>query len=129
MEEPASRKRSNLQLGLIELCLQTVSDFVRFVFEVALWRDYILKRKLDFRLLPSCGKGVGYIGIKEFTDESFREAILNLYYLPLSFLAMVLFHVNSIQVTEALSSLRGDLQSCNQALQGLVVDLRGNPGG
>ena len=76
MEEPASRKRSNLQLGLIELCLQSVSDCVRFVFEVALWRDYILKRKLDFRLLPSCGKGVGYIAIKEFTDESFREAIL-----------------------------------------------------
>ena len=45
--------------------------------EVSLSRDYRLKRKISYHVLPAspCGSGVGYLLIKEFTDESFREVV------------------------------------------------------
>lgn len=53
------------------------STVERFVIEVSLSRDYRLKRKISYSVLPasSCGRGVGYLLIKEFTDESFREVV------------------------------------------------------
>ena len=51
----------------------------RHVVEVSLSRDYRLKRKISYHVLPAapCGRGVGYLLIKEFTDESFREVASN----------------------------------------------------
>ena len=60
--------------------------------EVSLSRDYRVKRKISYRVLPAapCGRGVGYLLIKEFTDESFREVVSNHLYRMLSLLGIYL---------------------------------------
>lgn len=76
-------------------------------FEVEIVRDHILTQKVFSSTLPTVqGSGLGYLAIKEFTDKTFFE------------------------VTSAMEELRAKIsmeQGC--PMKGLIIDLRGNPGG
>jgi len=79
----------------------------RQFLQLDLIRDHILMRKVTAAMLPPMqGPGLGYLAIKEFTDKTFYE------------------------VSTALQDLQKTIsmkQGCS--MSGLIIDLRGNPGG
>lgn len=77
------------------------------LFKIDLVQDYVVHNQINYCLFTTKnGKTCGYIAIKEFNDESFHEF--------------------KIARDELISA---SLNSTGHPLKGLVVDLRGNPGG
>ncbi len=92
-----------VSLGIV----RSMANAKKAYLEVKLERDYVITRKVFSSTLPSSqGKGVGYLSITEFTDKTFTE------------------------VTNAIKLLREKLvDEQGSPLNGLIIDLRGNPGG
>ena len=92
-----------VSLGIV----RNMANAKKAYLEVKLERDYVITRKVFSSALPSSqGKGVGYLSITEFTDKTFTE------------------------VTNAIKLLRDKfVDEQDSPLNGLIIDLRGNPGG
>lgn len=92
-----------VSLGIV----RSMANARKAYLEVKLERDYVITRKVFSSALPSSqGKGVGYLSITEFTDKTF------------------------IEVTNAIKLLKEKMvDEQDSPLNGLIIDLRGNPGG